>query len=164
MHSIQALRVLLTLCCVIPIMIACEGPAPSPFNSPTQFASTLPTSVPSITVPTPEPGTAILHGRFQALTDAGRVLMAGAVYAAPVEVSQGPTPLPLLRVDFGNDPQSTIHPETGEFIITGIQPGRYGILVHTPVSDFVINDDSGETLFLTLEAGQVLNVGTLILP
>ncbi len=161
------LSVVIMLCGML-VMAACNSPtltpSSSPLSSPLSLKSVIPTPVSKLVIPTPEPGAAVIHGRFQPTTEDGKVLLTGIVYAATVETSQGPTPMPFLKINFDIDPRSSIDPATGEFAIANIKPGQYGILVHTPIRDFAVNDDSNHTRLITVTAGQSLDLGTVMLP
>ena len=166
-RSLSRRSILVVLCGVL-ITAACNSPKPtaqlSPLSSPISLASGIPTPMPKMVIPTPESGAAVIYGQFQPTTETGKLLMTGTVYAAAIEMSQGPTPVPFLKVSFDVDPRSMINPATGEFAITSIKPGQYAILVHTPIQDYAINDDSGHTRLITVTAGQSVDLGTLILP
>jgi hypothetical protein len=42
-----------------------------------------------------------------------------------------------------------------------VAPGEYGIVIHTPVSDYVLPDGKGGILLFTVEPNKVIDLGEI---
>lgn len=48
---------------------------------------------------------------------------------------------------------------TGVFIFRNVPPGTYGLILNLAIAEFPIKDDSGQELLITVEAGDVVDLG-----
>ena len=69
--------------------------------------------------------------------------------------------MPFVRVKPGEDPRASLRNEANEFAIVDVPPGKYGIVLHTPVSDYVIPDEGGGFLIIEVKEGEVLDLGVI---
>jgi hypothetical protein len=103
----------------------------------------------------------VVTGRIVATSPSARALLSGDIYLAPVQYAEGTEPFPYIRLDPDRDSKATLRNEQGEFAILSVQPGTYGLIIHTPVSDYVIPDGKGGFLIIELEPDQLLDVGSV---
>ena len=142
-------------------------PPPAQPNPPVNNAypgAETPTAVPitvepaelPLTLPQPETGMATLGG----------VVIDEQTRQAPPEsllflgeVVYTDTGMPIISVDRQNDPVIVLQPN-GTFVFENVMPGEYGIVFFTPDYSFLLeNAESGESLMITLESDQVLDIG-----
>ncbi len=140
-----------------------EVESPLPLRSPQEAPATSPpeTSPPSLQVPTPSPGTAVVRGQLVAVAPSARMFLAGEIYLAPLVYTQGSTPVPFIRIKPGEDPKATLRNEANEFAILDVPPGEYGIVIHTPVNDYVVPDEAGGFLTIQVKEGEVVDLGVI---
>lgn len=144
-------------------------PAPqvkaSPIVTPVQAAKVVsPVQTPGAGLPEwnskPVSGRAILRGR---VIVAPTVLL-GELYLAKAMPTSNPA-IDLLELDEKVSPRALIDRKTGDFIFTNIAPGKYGLIAWEPMGSISVNDPkTGQTLFVTLGADQVTDIGTLGVP
>jgi hypothetical protein len=71
----------------------------------------------------------------------------------------------VLELDTGTAPRAVIDRDTGRFVFSDVQPGRYGVIAWEPMSSAALVEPStGETLFLDIVADKIVDVGTLYYP
>ncbi|RMF29576.1 MAG: hypothetical protein D6759_13610, partial [Chloroflexi bacterium] len=75
--------------------------------------------------------------------------------------TQGSTPVPFIRIKPGEDPKATLRNEANEFAILNVPPGEYGIVIHTPVNDYVVPDGAGGFLTIQVKEGEVVDLGVI---
>ncbi|MBL1128976.1 MAG: hypothetical protein D8M54_10775 [Chloroflexi bacterium] len=51
---------------------------------------------------------------------------------------------------------------TGVFIFQEVPPGTYGLVVNMAVAEFPVRDANGKQIFITVEPGQVIDMGQVI--
>lgn len=148
-------------------LVSCGQGRPNTEASPLETASPEKTSLPtsplatpdsSLEVPTPSPGLAVVTGRLVAVSPAASPFLAGDIYLAPVIQSEGATPMPFIRLEPDEDPKATLRTEEEEFAIVNVAPGEYGLIVHTPVSDYLVMDN-GEPLIVEVKEDEIINLG-----
>jgi len=108
----------------------------------------------------PAQGKANLRGRLEASPGIllGELFLAQAVPASNPDVA-------LLELDQDNSPRAFLDRATGRFVFVDIEPGKYGLIVWEPMNSVIVNDpETGGTLFVTLSADRVVDVGTLPVP
>jgi hypothetical protein len=66
----------------------------------------------------------------------------------------------LIRTS-ATSPKAQLYP-TGIFVFQGIPPGQYGLVVDLGYTQFPIADDTGDVMLLTIEAGNVIDLGQII--
>ena len=101
----------------------------------------------------------------------GKVIESGTkeVYLAPTLIlgeltfADNPDAPPLVGFSEKTDPIG-IQDQSGKFVFEDIKPGKYSIVVWTPMSQTLISDADGNTLFVTVEAGKVTDLGNVFVP
>ena len=131
----------------------------SPQNAPAIAQSTA-TPVP-LEIPTPSPGTSTVHGLIKSTTPETRAVLAGDIYLAAIIYTDGQHRLPFMSLDPNNDPKATLRNEANEFAIVNVPPGEYGIIVHTPISDYIVPDGEGGFRTLELQENTVIDLGLI---
>lgn len=145
-----------------------ESPVAEPQFSPLSATDSAPwaaslASRRTLPVGDPAPGTGNVRGKFIADTPAARVFMAGEVYLGPVVFSEGKVSLPFISLNVGADPKAVARTEDGEFVFENVKPGYYGIVLYTPVSQYLAPDGHGrDVLYIEVEAGQILELGDIL--
>lgn len=116
-----------------------ESPVP-PSPSPAMSTPTTANDEP-LTLPTPAPNTAVVHGQIGEVAPENRLFLSGEIYLAPVVELEGENPLPFIRLEPDKDPKATIRTDAQEFVIPDVQPGNYGLVFHTPIDDWILPAD-----------------------
>jgi hypothetical protein len=138
-----------------------EAPAPTTDGGLTESPLDSPLPTPSKAIPwdeEPAAGKANLRGRI-VISDptilVGELFLAEAV---PTDMSDGE----LLELDTEVAPRAQMDRGTGRFVFVDVEPGRYGLIAWEPMNSAPVNDqETGETLFIELTAGEVKDVGAL---
>ncbi len=157
-------------CFVLVIFFAIAGcnAKPEPGKSPV-FDRGVTTSTSPVPTPTtvftdwnatPVPGKAILRGRVIAQSN----FLLGELYLGKAVPTSDPN-VDLVELDEKTSPKAVLNRTTGEFIFLNVEPGKYGLIAWEPMSSILINDpQTRHTLFITLSADQVVDVGTILIP
>lgn len=173
--TISILRTLVGLLAVVGLMVSCGStvsPQPTPSLAPTQIPqSTAPVSIqptPKVTeamvsvLPTPDPNWAIVAGTLVG-SNSGEPVSSVTVF-----LERTPQEHSAPRVLYGppNDQPRTTTNDTGQFVITQVPDGEYVIVVYSPPLDLdIVTDPSSEQpLFVSAQAGRVVEVGTVTAP
>lgn len=151
--------------------LSCKSLVSTPFISPFPAPSTnalispLPHSPPAITeviVPTPRQEYGIVRGRIMVESNVNMVI--GELFLAEsVQTSDPNIRVPALDIDHA--PKAYFQRQTGDFIFTDVPPGTYGLVVWEPFNSFLVDDpETGGTLFISVKANDILDLGELSLP
>jgi hypothetical protein len=143
-----------------------EDESPIPFTSPPQKTEVpSPTATPGpetgLQVPTPSPGLGVVTGNIVAVSPAARAFLAGDIYLAPIIHTEGETPMPFIRLKPDKDPKATLRNEENEFAVVDVPPGEYGLIIHTPVNDYVVPEGEGKALIIEVKADETLDLGVI---
>lgn len=143
-----------------------EETSPIPFTSPPQkteppSATATPEPGFGLDVPTPSPGLGVVTGRIVATSPAARAFLAGDIYLAPIIHTEGETSMPFIRLKPEEDPKATLRNEENAFAVVDVPPGEYGVIVHTPVNDYIVPEAEGSALIIEVEADETLNLGVI---
>jgi hypothetical protein len=69
--------------------------------------------------------------------------------------------MPFVSLDQSASPR-TATDDVGRFVFEDVPPGKYGLIVWTPVSSDLVSDPrTGETLILDVRAGDTIDVGAV---
>jgi len=110
--------------------------------------------------PTPEPAMAVVSG----------IILDDRTEAAPPEAAlflgrivTTDTGMRVVRLEQAEDPYAV--PEAdGRFLFPTVEPGEYGLILVHPDISFVVDDpDTGHSLIFTVEPGQSLDLGTIVI-
>jgi hypothetical protein len=117
----------------------------------------------TLDIPKPSVDSAIIYGQLSAKDGAGRAYLAGDVYLAPVIYSEGEMQIPFVSLDVDNDPKASQRTKDQQFLFVDVPPGVYGIVIHTPVSDYVVLDDVEGFRYVDINAGDVIDLGVILI-
>jgi len=156
-------RTLPILMLLILMISGCKGtPTPqvtlSPLESSSQSVIPTPTELAPFVLPIPSEGLSVIGGVFVD-SQTQRAPLEGVLYLG--EVMSLDTGSPVVSLN-----QQTafyaIPTESGEFAFKDVTPGRYGLILVTPDYSFLVDDPKGGgSLMITVEAGEILNLGRL---
>lgn len=79
------------------------------------------------------------------------------------EISEADQPgfPPLVGYSVESDPHA-VQAKDGTFVFNQVKPGKYGIVLWSPLSTFLLSDpQTGETIFVIVNAGEVTDLGTI---
>jgi len=131
-----------------------------PFESPVQpFDSPLQPDVSvQAVVPSPVPGFGVVTGQILDRAT-GQAPLEGVVYLGSVLTMDNQKP--VVRLVKSKDPFAM--PDAGgHFSFPQVAPGEYGVVFATPEESFLIDDPgTGESITLSVGAGQVVDLGTI---
>lgn len=138
---------------------AIDSPVNSPLIPPT--AVTQPgVTVEALIVPTSQPGLATVTGVILQ-QDTMQSIQSDLFLGEVIDTTD---PLyPIVGLDKTTAPKAMLDINTGAFAFYDVPPGRYALEIWRPVATPVLVDDpeSGGTLFLTLQADDVVDLGTI---
>lgn len=147
-------------------LFGCNALPSEPMTSPiatTEGANSVISTPPSEIIHwdiTPNPGKAILKGRVIVQPN----FLLGELYLGKAVPTSDPN-IDLIELDEKASPRAILNRVTGEFIFLNVDPGKYGLVAWEPMRSILVNDpQTGSTLFITLSAGQVKDIGTLLIP
>jgi len=112
-------------------------------------------------VPQPKPGLGVVHGKLVAESAAAKAIIIGDYYLGPVIYTTGQQKLPFVSLDLQRDQPASMLNALNEFVFVDVTPGEYGIVIHTPVSDYVLPDGKGGILLFTVEPNKVIDLGEI---
>ncbi|MBN1260639.1 MAG: hypothetical protein JXB35_08160 [Anaerolineae bacterium] len=146
---------------------ATDEASPAPTQSPLTTPDTLDSPLPIVEDALPnwddEPaeGKSVIRGQIE-LTSGGVIL--GEILLANTIPTNNPD-IEMLEIDQNNQIKAAFDRDTMRFIFPNIEPGKYGLVAWEPMSSQPLNDpETGETLFVEVKAGEVVDVGTLRFP
>jgi hypothetical protein len=73
----------------------------------------------------------------------------------------GEAQMPFIRLAPDEDPKALLRSESDEFAIVDVQPGEYALVIHTPVSDYVVPSSDGGHLLVEIVENQIVDLGTI---
>lgn len=116
----------------------------------------------SVNVPEPKPDLGVITGK---VIERGtkEVYLAPTLILGELTFADNPDAPPLVGFSEKTDPKG-IQDQSGKFIFQDIKPGKYSIVVWTPMSQTLVSDADGNTLFVTVEAGKVTDLGNVFVP
>jgi len=130
-----------------------------PGPDPVEQASAFPDSV---EIPQPGPDLGVVTGR---------ILQAGTTeaYLAPTLVlgelvfPDNPEAPPLVGYSVETDPIG-VEDRTGRFVFADVKPGKYAIVIWTPLTQTLVMDSQGSTVQVEVEAGKIVDLGDVYVP
>jgi hypothetical protein len=82
----------------------------------------------------------------------------GVLYLASTLESSDPKYQPMVAFSEASDPKG-IQDRNGNFLFVDVPPGKYALIIWTPVTNTVIeNPETGEYLYLDVTAGEILDL------
>jgi hypothetical protein len=183
---VRAKLTIAVLCIVLPLstlMAGCIGqepdvpistpstlsPLPTPASAASMDTSPLPTAVapesepppsPGLVFPTSQPGLATVTGILD--IEGGSDTRGYSLYLGEVLETSDPEQL-VVGLDKAMAPQAILDVDTGAFAFYDVPPGWYALEIDRPLLvPVLIDNPEGEgTLFLTIEADDDIDLGTL---
>jgi hypothetical protein len=166
------------LALVMVILAGCSSPTPTTaalvptvVSSPSGLDSPLPdVSTGQSPVPTPiaretlqvqpsDPGLGTVKGQL-IWPQVSSVVLGELFLAKALPTSHESIMLPSL--DTETAPKAVLNRTTGEFAFVNVPPDIYTLVVWDPFNSALINDsETGETIFITVQADQVIDMGTI---
>ena len=121
-----------------------------------------PTPTSSLSIPTPSKGKATIVGVLQREGNNAPVSEVDVYLTTFIRTAEGKEILAAL--DVASDPRAFTD-QQGVFLFTEISPETYGLAVVCPTGSFLLREpDTGEELLITVQAGAVIDLGTLYVP
>lgn len=112
-------------------------------------------------VPTPAEGMGVVHGMLYDQASDTPLYDTVQVYLSPV-IGTSSSDMDAVSSDFTNDPH--IGPDIqGGFAFGSVPPGRYGIVVQTPLKQYLARyaSDMSKNVIVTVEAGKAVDLGKI---
>ena len=138
----------------------------SPLASPLQAESPLAAPPFTLALPPVTSGMGQVYGRVTALSPGAKGILAGDFYLAPViygePETEGDPKVPFISLSVGIDQTSDDKDADGQFAFYDVPPGEYGIVIYTPIQQFLFPGDVGP-LYITVKAGEAINIGEVII-
>lgn len=131
----------------------------SPISAP---ATPLPRATATLPIPTPEPGKGVIHGTLVS-PSLNEIWSIGNLYlGGEFKVNDS---LSFTRLIPSGDPKATEFAADGTFIFTNISPGTYNLVLWDDSAvRSVLTLDSSNYISVTVEAGDVIDLGPVFLP
>lgn len=130
-------------------------PGPDPMNQSSVFPD-------AIEVPQPASDLGVVTGR---ILQAGNreVFLAPTLLLGELVFADDPNAPPLVGYSIETDPVA-VQAKTGHFVFKDIKPGRYAIVVWTPLTQALLMDSQGATAQVVVEAGKIIDLGDVYVP
>ena len=130
-------------------------PGPDPVNQSSVFPD-------AIEVPQPAPDLGVVTGR---ILQAGNqeVFLAPTLLLGELVFADDPNAPPLVGYSIETDPVA-VQDKTGQFVFKDIKPGKYAIVVWTPLTQSLLMDSQGATAQVIVEAGKIVDLGDVYVP
>jgi hypothetical protein len=112
-------------------------------------------------IPAPESGMGVIHGTLYDANTEQPIYDGVLVFLSPVVNTSTPD-MDAVRLNIQTD--RNITPDVqGGFAFGAVPPGRYGIVVKTPLKEYMArrSDDKNKDVILTVEAGQTVDLGKI---
>lgn len=132
--------------------IATQPPTPTPASS-------------EFLIPTPTADTGVVTGQLLTPGPGGRPYIA-TLYLATFVYPQGNVDAPPL-ISFSEETslQGVQDPATGRFYFANVPPGKYAIIIWTPVVSMPLRDaETSMEITFEVKAGEVTDLGVIAIP
>ncbi len=117
-----------------------------------------------IIIPTPSSKTGVITGKLLSGVSDPQPFITDLYLGHAIQPDQ-PGYDPIISFSEDSDPKADQDPITGEFVLSGIEPGTYALVIWTPVASTVIRDqNTGGFLLFEVEEGTLIDLGDIIIP
>ena len=114
----------------------------------------------SIDIPTPSKDSGVVIGRILVEGSREAYLGANLLLGEVVEADQPGYP-PLIGFSEQSNPKAVIAKD-GSFLFINVPPGKYGLVMTNLLSTSLIeNPETGESLIISVDAGELIDLGEL---
>lgn len=117
---------------------------------------------PSVSVPKPKAGLGVITGKVIE-RGTNEIYLAPTLILGELSFADNPSAPPLVGFSEQTDPKG-IQDQSGKFIFEDIKPGKYAIVVWTPISQTLVSDEKGATVMIDVTAGKVIDLGDVYVP
>lgn len=115
-------------------------------------------------IPAPSSETAVVYGTLLSLSEENAPYIAPSLFLGSILTSEGNNDVFLGSISIDDDPMAQ-QASNGKFVFQDIPPGEYGLFIWTPVSAFIVKDEShAEPVLIEVEPGQTYDLGTIYVP
>lgn len=151
---------LFSIICILFLLIACQAKTTS---VPTKTTSSEPQN--TFVVPTPTQKTGVVTGQLLTPGPGGQPYIA-TLYLATFVYPQGNAEAPpLIAFSEETSLQGVQDPATGRFYFADVPPGKYAIIIWTPVVSMPLRDaESNTEITFEVKAGEVTDLGVIAIP
>jgi hypothetical protein len=94
----------------------------------------------------------------------GPAFQGGDLYLATFIQANQPEAKPVIAFSEGQNPKATNQIIDGTFVFTDVTPGEYALVVSNPYNSFVVEEPGGGSKLVTVQADQVNDLGTIVIP
>lgn len=138
------------------------NPYPGPAASPVPTTASAPAPPTPAPLPTPSGSTGVVHGKLYNIQTDEPLTEGVLIYLSPVQKTDNPD-MSAVALDPLRD-RSTVPDAEGGFFFADVPPGRYGIVVQAPTSQYLtrFGNNLDKDVVITVEAGQTVNVEKIV--
>jgi len=159
-----AMTIAMTLCAITAAFCQRAPEFQNQFASP--LASTVSSPLPpkenalitEIPIPTSRPGLGTVTGKALHLT--GQPYQGAELFLATVLPSENESDTVLYGLDANSAPKA-YRQASGGFVFVNVPAGTYVLVAWNPVTSFVITNQTGEAVEVTVEANEIRDLGEL---
>ncbi|MGB9632399.1 MAG: hypothetical protein ACPL8I_03655 [Chloroflexaceae bacterium] len=139
-----------------------HNPYPGPAGSPVPTTSSAPPPPTPAPIPTPSSNTGVVHGRLYNIQTDEPLTEGVLIYLSPVQTTDNPD-MSAVALDPLRD-RSTVPDAEGGFFFADVPPGRYGIVVQAPTSQYLtrFGNNLEQDVVITVEAGQTVKLEKIV--
>jgi len=119
----------------------------------------------TLIVPTPTNDAGVVVGQLLTPGAGGRPYIATLYLATFVYPQGNADALPLISFSEETSLQGVQDPDTGRFYFENVPPGKYAIIIWTPVVSMPLRDaESNTEITFEVEAGEITDLGVIAIP
>lgn len=118
--------------------------------------------VSKIIVPTPSGENTVITGRMISSNYDGPPYVGDIFLGLLIPAEQESYP-PMIKFSEDINPKGIVDVE-GNFYFSDVEEGNYALIIYSLGGTYIVLDDLGDTLYIEVEAGELLDLGTIIIP
>lgn len=140
-----------------PVNTLSTSPEGYPYPHPTEEDTSHPDK---IEIPAPTAGSGVITGKIL-IQGTNEPYLNSILILGEISTPDQPGYPPLVGYSIESDPRA-VQSKDGTFVFDRVKPGKYGIVLWSPLSTFLLADpQTGETIFVSVEDGKVTDLGTI---